>query len=103
MSERIDVIKLIDDEGAEFEFEVVDIFSADKHKYAVLLPLKDELSDTIHVRPEEENDEEEENGEAIIMRVIDESDGVTSLQVIDDEDEWQMVSDMAMERLLDNF
>ena len=104
MNEKNDVIKLIDDEGTEFEFKVVDIFTADKNKYAVLIPLKDELPDTVHTHAEETDDyyEDDDDGEAIIMRVIDGSDGETSLHVIDDEDEWQKAADIAMERLLDN-
>ena len=110
MDEKPDIVTLIDEEGEEFEFEVVDYFFSDGQEYAVLLPLQSEFSDLededemdIPVADDDfdEDDEAWISEEAIIMRVTKGDNGEATLQVIEDEDEWQKVADMALERLFE--
>ena len=109
MDEKPDIVTLIDEEGDEFEFEVVDYFFTDGEEYAVLLPLHGELSDLeedemgipILDADVDEGDDEWVSEEAIIMRVIKGDNGEATLQVIEDEDEWQRVADIALERLFE--
>ncbi len=119
MDNKLDIVTLIDEEGDKFEFEVVDYFWVNELEYAVLLPLHSD-----HSGPDEDpekmitdsssqqeavifdaeeglEDEEEENGEAIILRVVNKNNGETTLEVIEDEDEWQKVADIALERIYD--
>jgi len=109
MDEKPDIVTLIDEEGEEFEFEVVDYFFADGQEYAVLLPIHSEFTDLINedeLIPIEDDDFDEDDDtwvseEAIIMRVTKGDNGEATLQIIEDEDEWQRVADMALERLFD--
>ncbi|NLX91340.1 MAG: DUF1292 domain-containing protein [Firmicutes bacterium] len=117
MDDKLDIVTLIDEEGDQFEFEVVDLFFVDEHEYAVLLPLHSEAGDTCSGKRKdngtferedayfdvwkESEDPFEENEEAVILRVLKGDDGETTLHVIEDEEEWQQVADIAFERLLD--
>ncbi len=65
-----DVITLLDEDGHEHQFNIMNVLEVESQRYAVLLPL----------------DEGEESDEAVIMRV--ESD---TLVTIDDEDEFDRV------------
>ena len=99
MDDKFDNVTLIDEEGEEFEFEVVDFFLLDEQEYAVLLPLDSETSDA-NIDSGKTNGSNNDE-EAIIMRVLQGNDGETTLQVIDNEVEWQKVADIALERLLE--
>lgn len=117
MDDKLDIVTLIDEEGDQFEFEVVDLFFVDEQEYAVLLPLHSDPGDTYSGNRngngtsekgdasfddwKEPEDEFEENEEAVILRVLKGDDGETTLHVIEDEEEWQKVADIAFERLLD--
>ena len=83
--ERTDVITLIDDEGNEHDFAVVDIFPVKMKQYAILVP----------VRYDEETDEEELdlNEDAYIFRIdVNEESGEESLVEVEDESEWNEVA-----------
>lgn len=113
MDEDLDIVTLIDEEGNTFEFEIVDFFLVDKMEYAVLLPLCSNFSDyeggcripfddrRKSITCDDEFDDEDGNNEdeAVILRVIKGDNGEESLHIIDDEDEWQKVSEIAIERL----
>ena len=112
MDDKLDIVTLIDEEGDKFEFEVVDLFFVDEHEYAVLLPLHSDGDaysgnrngngtserEDAYFEPE---DAFEENEEAVILRVLKGNDGETTLHIIEDEEEWQKVADIAFERLLE--
>lgn len=78
-----DIIVLVDEEGNETEFEVVDFFEVDSQQYAVLYPVDEELD------------------EAIIMRVEEDEDGEEILVDIEDDEEWERVV-AAYDELLDD-
>ena len=83
-----DIITVTDDDGVEHQFEEIDrIETDDGNRYVAMLPIF-------------ENGEEllEDDGEAIILKVIDES-GETYLVEIDDENEYNEVRDFFQERL----
>jgi len=75
--EEIDVVTVVDDEGREHEFELFTVLEVGGKEYAVLYPLE-----------EEEDDEE---AEAIILRIETDEDGEETLVDIEDEDEWNTV------------
>jgi len=82
--ERTDLITLVDDDGNEHDFAVLDIFSLNMRQYAILVPIS----------YDEENDEEEDlNEEAYIFRVeIDEASGEETMVEVEDEAEWNQVA-----------
>jgi len=75
--EEESTIILIDEEGQEHEFEVLDILELDGDKYAVLLPL---------------NQDENEEEEAVLMKFAIDDDGEEVLLDIEDDDEWEKVA-----------
>ncbi|TEB06576.1 hypothetical protein Psch_00108 [Pelotomaculum schinkii] len=81
MTEQEEVITLVDEEGAEHDFTVVDIINVDGSEYAILLPV------------------EEENDEAIILKFTHDDEGNELLVDIEDDEEWEKVAD-AWEEML---
>jgi uncharacterized protein YrzB (UPF0473 family) len=81
VTEQEEVITLVDEEGAEHDFTVVDIINVDGSEYAILLPV------------------EEENDEAIILKFTHDEDGNELLVDIEDDEEWEKVAD-AWEEML---
>jgi len=75
-----DTIVLTDEEGTEHEFTLVDILEVQDREYAVLLP------------PEEAEADEDEECEAVILRIDREEDGSEVLVDIEDDEEWQRVA-----------
>lgn len=81
-----EIITLTDEEGHDHEFVVVDVIEVDNREYAILLPI-------------DENPDEDE-GEAVILRVEQDADGEDILVDIESEEEWERVA-QAYEDLLD--
>ncbi len=118
MEERKEIITLIDEDGASLEFLVLDYFDVEEIDYAILMPFEQSRTngesellldgeDTAIIEEmdlEDELDEdeyfpEEVNGDAVIFRVEKGVDGETMLQVIEDDEEWEKVAEIAYERL----
>ncbi|RJQ25830.1 MAG: DUF1292 domain-containing protein, partial [Peptococcaceae bacterium] len=74
MKEPEETITLIDEEGVEHDFTLVDIIEVDGFEYAILLPV---------------NDEEED--EAIVLRFTQDEEGNDLLIDIEDDEEWEKV------------
>lgn len=86
-----DILTLLDEDGQEHEFELVDSAELDGQEYMALIP--------IYENPEEVL---EDSGELLVMRVAQE-DGEQYLDAIDNEDEYVKVMDFFAERLSDVF
>lgn len=71
-----EVITLIDDNGEEKDFSVIDILEMDGSEYAILLPV-----------------DEEESDEAIILKFDQDEEGNEVLVDIEDDEEWEKVAD----------
>ncbi len=88
--ERPSIITLIDEDGGEHEFEVLDVFPVDAKRYAILVPVEDN-----HAGAGERGDEEEADAEeyerAYIFR-IEEVEGEESLVEVEEEEEWNRVA-----------
>ncbi len=78
-----DVIVLTDEKGQEHEFELLEILQVGDREYAVVAPLDED----------EEEDEDLEDGEAIILRVETDENGDRIFTDIEDDEEWQRVAD----------
>lgn len=94
--ETDEILTLTDEEGQDHEFVLVDILTLNEREYAILLPF-DEA--TGHGESSEASDDEDEM-EAVILRMEKDDAGDEQLVEIDDEQEWQSVVD-AYEAMLD--
>ena len=91
MSEEFlpDILSLTDEEGNEYNFEVLDRIETDDGRYVALLPVYDDP-----------NEQLQDSGELVILKVFEE-DGEEYLEQIEDEDEYATVSDAFINRLQD--
>lgn len=78
MEEREDVLTLVDEDGIEHLFSVIDLITVENREYAILMPFQEE-------------DIDGESDEAIIFRVIQDEEGQALLAVENDE-EWETVA-----------
>ena len=91
MDTGADILTLLDEEGAEHEFEVLDSAEFEGCNYMALVPILEEPQDLI-----------DDIGELVILRVSEE-DGEEFLETIEDEDEFNRVGDFFTARLADDF
>ena len=83
-----DFVTLVDENGKETEFEIVDSLVSDNNEYYALIPV--ETSENV----------DSDNGELVILKVIEEN-GEEFLDEIEDDDEYESISEIFMERLED--
>ena len=86
-----DIINLTDDEGNEYNFEVLDAIESDDGRYLALLPVHETAEELL-----------EDSGELVIVKV-GEDNGEEYLYQIEDDDEYEFVADAFIERLHDMF
>ncbi|MBS3943198.1 MAG: DUF1292 domain-containing protein [Dethiobacter sp.] len=83
--ERKDIVTLLDDDGSEHDFAVIDIFSLNMKQYAILVPVR--YADQM------DEDDEESDDEAYIFRIeAHEESGEETLVEVVDEAEWNQVA-----------
>lgn len=70
-------VVLMDEDGVEHEFEVLDIIEVDGAEYAILFPVE----------------EGDESDEAIILKIGTDENGEEILYEIEDDEEWEKVAD----------
>ena len=76
--EEESVVLLVDEEGKEHEFQLVDMLEVEGSQYAVLSPIGDG----------------EESEDAIILKVGLDTNGEEMLFDIEDDEEWEKVVDV---------
>lgn len=86
-----DLISLTDDDGNEFNFEVLDAIETDDGRYLAMLPTYDDPKKML-----------DDSGELVIVKVVEE-DGEEYYTEIEDDDEYEMVADAFVGRLEDFF
>jgi putative Holliday junction resolvase len=84
MSEENNVITLMDDDGNEHRFDLLNIVEVDDVRYAVMIPEGTDL---------ESSEEEEEEAEAVIFRIEADEKGEEVLVDIEDDAEFEKVCD----------
>lgn len=83
--ERTDLVTLIDEEGNEHEFAVIDIFPVKLKQYAILVPVSYDEA--------EEDEEIDLADDAYIFRIdFSEEGGEETLVEVEDEAEWNEVA-----------
>ena len=87
-------IILLDEEGQEHEFEIIDILEEDEREYLAIIPVFDQPQDSL-----------EDSGELVILRAAmeEDEDGDRYLEAIEDEEEYNRVAQAFMKRLEDEF
>lgn len=80
--EEIPVLVLVDEEGVEHEFELLAELEIDDATYRVLVPLF-----------AEDEDDESDEVEVVILKVVYDEEGNEFLSDIEDDEEWEKVAD----------
>lgn len=86
-----DLVTLVDDEGNEHEFEMVDSMEEDGSRYVALVAAYDDAGEML-----------QDDGELLVLKAVEE-DGEEFLESIEDEAEFTRISDLFMDRLKDEF
>ena len=87
MSEEFDnILSLTDEEGNEFEYEVIDAIEYNGEEFAVLLPVEDEI-----------------DAEVIILAVEVDEDGMENFFSVDDVETLEAVYEIFKEKNKDDF
>ena len=87
-----DIVSVVDEEGVEHVFEELDRIETDEGRYVALLPVYDEAEKIL-----------DESGELIILRVVEDEEGETYLEPIEDEEEFNGIGKTFESRLEDYF
>ena len=87
-----DIVSVVDEDGKEHIFEELDRIETDDGKYVALLPLYDDPEDQL-----------QDSGELIILKVEEDADGETYLCPIENEEEFNEVGLAFEERLSEMF
>lgn len=85
--ENPDLVTVIDEDGVEHTFEELDRIETDDAKYLALTPVFDEAEEVL-----------DDDGELIIVRVIENEDGPI-LEPIEDQTEYNEIGAIFEERL----
>ena len=87
-----DIVSVIDDDGVEHYFEEIDrVELDDDRRYVALLPIYEDEADLL-----------EDDGEVLILKVIEEK-GETYLIQIEDEAEFNEVGNIIEDRLIEKY
>ena len=86
-----DLVTVEDEEGVEHTFEELDRIETETGKYIALLPVYDEAEEIL-----------DDDGELILLKVQEEN-GETYLEPIEDEEEFNTIGQIFEERLQDLF
>ena len=81
-----DIVTLVDENGVENEFEIVDSLVTDNNEYFALIPT--ETAENI----------DSDDGELVILKVV-EDNGEEFLEPIEDDDEYEEISEIFIDRL----
>lgn len=86
-----DIVSVVDEDGKEHIFEELDRIETDEGRYVALLPIYDDAEEVL-----------DDDGDVIILKVFEEN-SETYLAPIEDEDEFEEVSQYFEDRLSDLF
>lgn len=86
------IVSVVDEEGVEHTFEELDRIETDDGRYIALLPIYNEAEEIL-----------DGDGELIILSVVEDEDGETYLEPIEDEALFNEIGEIFEERLADYF
>ena len=90
MLEDTDLLTLVDEDGQEHEFEIIDSVEHSGSEYLALVPVMDD------------DPEAEDSGELVILKVTVDGDEEV-LEAIEDDEEFDRVGEVFKERLKEAF
>ncbi len=85
MAEDKDILEnenvvLVDEDGVEHTFVLLDVIEVEGSEYAILQPIDEDLTD-------------DEEPEAVILKIATDENGEEILADIEDDEEWEKVAD----------
>ena len=86
-----DIVSVVDENGVNHTFEMLDAIETDTDRYVALIPVFDDATEIL-----------EDDGELIILKVI-EDDGEEYLTPIENPDEFDEIGQIFEERLSEMF
>ena len=86
------IVSVVDEEGVEHKFEELDRIETDDGRYIALLPIYNEAEEIL-----------DGDGELIILSVVEDEDGETYLEPIEDDALFNEIGEIFEERLADYF
>ncbi len=87
-----DLVSVIDENGEEHVFEELDRIETDDGRFVALLPVYDDAEEIL-----------DDSGELIILTVVEDEDGETYLEPIEDDKLFDKIGKAFEERLADIF
>jgi uncharacterized protein YrzB (UPF0473 family) len=87
-----DIVSVVDENGVSHTFEELDRIETDEGRFVALLPIYDEAEEIL-----------DDDGELIILSVVEDEDGETYLEPIEDDALFDKIGKAFEERLEDLF
>lgn len=87
-----DIVTLVDDDGKEYSFEVLDAIETDTGRYLAMLPYFADAKDKL-----------DDSGELVLVKAVLDEEGEEYFEDIADDDEYETVADLFIDRLQDAF
>ncbi|MBQ8183942.1 MAG: DUF1292 domain-containing protein [Clostridia bacterium] len=87
-----DLVSVVDENGVQHTFEELDRIETDEGRFIALLPVYTEAQDII-----------DDDGELIILSVVEDEDGEIYLEPIEDDKLFNKIGEIFEERLADYF
>ncbi len=87
-----DLVSVVDENGEQHVFEELDRIETDEGRFVALLPVYDEAEEIL-----------DDDGELIILSVVEDEDGETYLEPIEDDELFDKIGKAFEERLEDLF
>jgi len=87
-----DIYTLVDEEGTEQTFELLDVMDLDDERYFALIPYYDDPAELT-----------EDDGELIVLKSQMDENGEELMVTIDDDEEYQRVGNIFLEKLSNMF
>ncbi len=89
---KTEILILVDDEGKEHDFALLDRFIVDMNEYAILVPVS-------YIEQEEDDDQVDFAEDAYIFRIEPGEENEETMVEVEDEDEWHRVATIWEERV----
>lgn len=87
-----DIVTLVDDDGKEYSFEILDAIETDTGRYLAMLPFYTDAKEKL-----------DDSGELVLVKSILDDDGEEYFEDIADDAEYETVADLFIDRLQDDF
>lgn len=87
-----DIVTLSDEDGKEYSFEILDAIETDTGRYLAMLPYFADPKDRL-----------DDSGELVLVKVFEDENGEEYFEDIPDDDEYDTVADLFIDRLQDAF